>query len=176
MVKRWYVVHTYSGHENKVKAYLENAIKVEGLEDKVGRIVVPTEEVVEMKGGKKTTTSRKFLPSYILIEMEMCKEARYLVMNTPGVTSFVGVGKEPQPLRDKEVEEIFGRIDRSKEKGVPGVPFQEGDVVKVIDGPFTDFSGVVKEVNPERGKVKVMVSIFGRSTPVELNFLQVERV
>lgn len=176
MAKRWYVIHTYSGHENKVKDYLENAIKIEGMEREIGQIVIPTEEVVEMKGGERMTTAKKFLPSYILIEMEMGKETRHLIVNTPGVTSFVGARREPQPLQDKEVEEILERMDRSKGKGASVAPFQVGDTVKVIDGPFSDFSGMVKDVNPERGKVKVMVSIFGRPTPVELDFLQVERI
>jgi transcriptional antiterminator NusG len=173
-VKQWYVVHTYSGHENKVKTYLEGAAAHLPIKDQMGRVIVPTEEVVEMKDGRKTTTQRKFLPSYVLVEMEMTKETWYFVVNTPGVTNFVGPGKRPQPLTEKEVERILGQIDKSRVREEKGVPFLKGEKVKVIDGPFSDFTGVVEEVYPEKSKVKVMVSIFGRATPVELDVLQVE--
>lgn len=174
MAKRWYAVHTFSGHENKAKRYLESGIVNAGMEDKFGQILVPTEEVTEMRQGKRSTSTKKFLPSYMLVEMEMTKETRELVVNTPGVTSFVGNQNAPQPLRLSEVERIVGQIDRSRTEEVADIPFQAGDSVKVIDGPFMDFSGTVSEVNMERKKVKVMVSIFGRPTPVELDFLQVE--
>jgi len=176
MSKRWYVVHTYSGHENKVKNYLENVIRSSGLEDKFGRIVVPIEDVVEMKDGRKTVSKRKFLPSYVLVEMEMTKDTWHLVMTAPGVTSFVGAGRKPQPLQEGEVRHILGQIEGSKAREGASVPFSVGDTVKVIDGPFSDFTGFVDEVEPERGKVKVMVSIFGRPTPVELDVLQVEKI
>lgn len=174
MEKRWYVIHTYSGHENKAKTILEREIKIQGLENKITSVIIPTEEVVEMKDGKKTTSAKKFLPSYILVEMVLTKETWHLVRNTPGVTSFVSAGDNPQPLRPEEVERIMVQMDRSRARATSEIPFKVGDAVKVIDGPFTDFSGVVNEIIPERGKLKVMVSIFGRSTPVELNFLQVK--
>jgi len=176
MEKRWYVIHTYSWHENKVKTILEREITVRGMEDKITKVVIPTEEVVEMKNGKKTTTAKKFLPSYILVEMEMNKETWHMVRNTPGVTGFVSAGDNPQPLRADEVERIMVQMDRARTRATSDIPYNVGDPVKVIDGPFTDFSGVVNEINPERGKLKVMVSIFGRSTPVELNFLQVKSI
>ena len=176
MEKRWYVIHTYSGHENKVKTILEGEIKTQGMEEKITNVIIPTEEVVEMRDGKRTTSAKKFLPSYILVEMEMTKETWHLVRNTPGVTSFVSSGDKPQPLRPEEVERIMAQMDRMRTRATSEIPFKIGEAVKVIDGPFTDFIGVVNDVNPERGKLKVMVSIFGRSTPVELNFLQVKGV
>lgn len=177
MGKCWYVVHTYSGHENKVKYYLENAIATSGLGDQMGRVEVPTEDVVEMRDGKKVTSTRKFFPSYVLVEMEMAKDTWHLVTGIPGVTSFVGAGKKPQPLRPAEVERILGRLDGVSEvREETGIPFQVGDRVKVIDGPFSDFTGVLDEINEERRKIKVMVSIFGRATPVELDVLQVEPI
>ena len=172
--KKWYVVHTFSGHEQKAKRYLESAVVNAGLDDKFGQILVPTEEVTEMKQGKRSTSTRKFLPSYILIEVELDKVTRDLVVNTPGVTNFIGSGGTPRPLREKEVERIVGQINKSRVEEPTDFPFQSGDSVKVNDGPFADFSGTVSEVNMERRKVKVMVSIFGRPTPVELDFLQVE--
>lgn len=177
MEKRWYVVHTYSGHENKVKNYLENAISTSGVSDRISRVVIPAENVVEMRGGKKKTITRKFFPSYVLVEMEMARDTWHLVTNTPGVTNFVGVGNKPQPLKEFEVERILGRIEGDKTaKGTVEIPFEVGEHVKVIDGPFSDFAGVVDEVSPERRKLKVMVSIFGRATPVELDVLQVESI
>jgi transcriptional antiterminator NusG len=176
MEKRWYVIHTYSGHESKVKTILEREVKIQGMEDKITNVIIPTEEIVEMKNGKKTTSAKKFLPSYILVEMEMTKETWHLVRNTPGVTSFVSAGDKPQALQSEEVDRIMMQMDRTQTKATSEIPFKIGDPVKVIDGPFTDFSGVVNEINAERGKLKVMVSIFGRSTPVELNFLQVRSI
>lgn len=170
----WYAVHTYSGHEQKAKRYLESAVANTGLEDKFGQILVPTEQVTEMKQGKRTTSTKKFLPSYILVEMELNKDTQDLVVSTPGVTNFVGAGGEPKALKGSEVERIIGQIDGSRTEEVGDFPFQAGDAVKVNDGPFMDFSGSVSEVNMERRRVKVMVSIFGRPTPVELDFLQVE--
>jgi transcriptional antiterminator NusG len=174
MGMKWYVAHTYSGHEQKAKRYLENAVATQGLGDKIGRVLVPTEEIVEMKGGKRSTTVKKFLPSYILVEMELTKETQHLVTNTPGITSFVGTSGKPVPLKENEVKRILGQIDRERKKEFEEIPFKAGDQVKVIDGPFSDFSGSVSEVNAERRKLKVMVSIFGRPTPVELDFLQVQ--
>ncbi len=171
---KWYVVHTYSGHENKVKSYIEAAKKNIDVGDKIGRVIVPTEEVVEMKDGRKTTSLKKFLPSYLLVELDMDKESLYFVTSVPGVTSFVGPGRRPQPLREEEVNRILGQIERRPVEETSAVPYQVGDRVKVIDGPFSDFIGLVDDINPEKSKIKVMVSIFGRNTPVELDILQVE--
>lgn len=176
MAKEWYAVHTLSGHEQKAKRYLESAVENAGLGDRFGDILVPTEEVTEMKQGKRKTSTKKFLPSYILVEMELDKMTQELVVQTPGITNFVGAGGKPKALKEKEVKRIVGQIDSSRTEEVTDIPFQAGDSVKVNDGPFMDFSGTVSEVNMERKKVKVMVSIFGRPTPVELDFLQVELV
>ncbi|MBU8934748.1 MAG: transcription termination/antitermination protein NusG [candidate division Zixibacteria bacterium] len=177
MAKNWYVVHTFSGHEQKAKRYLESAVVNSGLEEKFGEILVPTEEVTEMKQGRRSTTTRKFLPSYLLVEVELDKVTQELVVSTPGITNFVGTaGGRPQPLREEEVKRIVGQVNRSRTEESTDFPFQAGDAVKVNDGPFADFSGVVSELNMERRKVKVMVTIFGRPTPVELDFLQVELV
>ncbi len=174
MEKKWYVVHVLSGHEKKVKQYLENEIKNSGMEDKIAQVLVPSEEVVEMREGKKRVKNKVFFPGYILIQMELTKETMNFVRNIPGVTNFVGNPSNPQPLRQEEVDRIIGRVQASKERKKYAVPFKKGDPIRVIDGPFTDFTGVVEEVNEEKQKLKVMVSIFGRSTPVELDFLQVE--
>jgi len=170
---RWYVVHTYSGRENKVRDTIERLIKNSGMQERFGKVLVATEEVAEMKKGKKKVSHRKLFPSYILIEMEMSEEAWGLIENVPGVTHFVGSVKKPFPIPKKEVDRILGRMEK-KEGIVPEVPFTLGEHVRVVDGPFADFTGVVDEINPERGKVKVLVSIFGRETPVELDFLQVK--
>jgi transcription termination/antitermination protein NusG len=174
MEKRWYVVHTYSGHENKVKTNLERTIKNAGAEEKFGQILVATEDFAEMKDGKRVISRRKTFPSYVLVEMALDEETRSLVANVPGVTRFIGSGQDPIALTLPEVQRILGQMDTSKPKEPMEVPYKVGEHVKVVDGPFTDFTGVVDEVNPERGKLKVMVSIFGRATPVELDFLQVK--
>ena len=174
MEMKWYVAHTYSGHEQKAKKYLENAIISQGLEEKMGRVLVPTETVVEMKQGKRSSTVKKFLPSYLLIEMILDTETQHLVTNTPGITSFVGASGKPVPLKPEETERILKQVERGRTRDYEEVPFKAGDQVKVIDGPFTDFTGFVSEVNQERKNLKVMVSIFGRPTPVELDFLQVQ--
>jgi transcription termination/antitermination protein NusG len=174
MAKKWYVAHTYSGHENKAKKYLESAAEAEGLKDQIGQILVPTEEIVEMRQGKRSTTVKKFLPSYILIEMELNKETQHLITSTPGITNFVGASGKPVALRENEVKRILAQIDRSKNRDVLDIPYKIGEAVKVVDGPFSDFAGTVSEVNPEKRKLKVMVSIFGRPTPVELDYLQVK--
>jgi transcriptional antiterminator NusG len=170
---RWYVLHTYSGREAKVRDTIERLIRASGMEDRFGKVLVATEEVAEMKKGKKTVSKRKLFPSYILIEMEMANETWSLIENVPGVTHFVGGGKKPFPIPKKEVDRILGRIEK-KEGVIPEVPFTIGEHVSVIDGPFSEFTGIVDEINPERGKLKVLVSIFGRETPVELDFLQVK--
>ncbi len=176
MALRWYVVHTYAGHEQKAKTYLESAIENAGLQEKFGQILVPTEQVTEMRQGKRSTSTKKFLPSYILIEVDLDKTTQNLVVSTTGITNFVGAAGKPSPLKQAEVERIVGQIDSSRTEEATDVPFQAGDPVKVNDGPFMDFSGTISEVNMERRKVKVMVSIFGRPTPVELDFLQVDLV
>lgn len=174
MTLQWYAVHTYSGHEQKAKKYLESAIQTAGLQDKFGQVLIPTEQVTEMRNGKRSTSTRKFLPSYILVEMDLDKVTQNLVVSTPGITNFVGAKGRPQPLRQDEVNRIMGQVDQTREAESTDIPFMAGDQVKVIDGPFADFTGFISEVNMERKKVKVMVSIFGRPTPVELDFLQVE--
>ena len=170
---RWYVLHTYSGRENKVRETIERMINVSDAEEKFGKVLVATEEVAEMKKGKKSVSKRKLFPSYIIIEMEMTNETWSLIENVPGVTHFVGGGKKPFPIPKKEVDRILGRMEK-KQGIIPEVPFTLGEHVRVVDGPFADFTGVVDEINPERGKLKVLVSIFGRETPVELDFLQVK--
>ena len=170
---RWYVIHTYSGRENKVRDTIERLIRNSGLPERFGKVLVATEEVAEMKKGKKKVSHRKLFPSYILIEMEMGEDTWGLIENVPGVTHFVGDIKKPFPISKKEVDRILGRMEK-KEGIVPEVPFTLGEHVHVVDGPFAEFTGVVDEINPERGKVKVLVSIFGRETPVELDFLQVK--
>ena len=174
MAQRWYALHTYSGHENKVKTYLESLIESGTASDGISQVVVPTEEVVELRDGKKKVSKKRFLPSYVLVEMEMTKDAWYQVTNIPGVTNFVGPARKPQPLRQEEVDHILGYIDRRKDQGVEDIPFVVGDQVKVNDGAFKDFVGTVQEVLPEKRRLKIMVSIFGRGTSVELDLLQVD--
>lgn len=177
MTKRWYVVHAYSGFEKSVQRTLEERIRREGMQDKFGKILVPTEEVVEMKGGQRHMSERKFYPGYVLVEMEMDDEAWHLVKNTPKVTGFVGGahGRKPPPITEKEVQAILHQMQEGVEKPKPKVLFEVGEVVRVIDGPFTDFNGSVEEVNYDKSKLRVSVMIFGRSTPVELGFGQVEK-
>ena len=176
MGKKWYVVHTYSGHEDKVKTNLLKAIHSAGLEEHFGDILVAKEEYVEMKDGKRKTSRRKTFPSYVMIEMELDDHTKFLVQNIPGVTRFIGSGQGAVALKENEVRRILGQMEATKSKPTPTVSFRVGDHVRVVDGPFSAFTGVVDEVNGERGKVKVMVSIFGRATPVELDFLQVQPV
>ncbi len=172
--RRWYVIHTYSGYENKVKTNLEHRIQSMDMGDKIFQVLVPTEEEIEIKNGKRHPVERKIFPGYVLVEMVMGDDSWYVVRNTPGVTSFVGSGNKPTELTDTEVRAILRQIklDAPKYK----VAFTKGEAVRVTDGPFTDLHGVVDEVNPERNKVKVLVSIFGRETPVELDFLQIEKL
>lgn len=174
--KKWYVIHTYSGHENKVKANLEKAIQYAGLQDRFGEILVATEDFAVVKDRKKTITRRKTFPSYVLVEVALNEESRGLVTNIPGVTHFVGDEKNPIPLSQAEIDRIRGRKPIERQQVTTEVPFKLGESVKVIDGPFSDFTGEVEEINLERGKVKVMVSIFGRATPVELDFMQIQPV
>ena len=170
----WYVVNTYSGHENKVKANLEHRRSSMHQEDRIHQIVVPTEQVVETKDGEKITSERRVFPGYILVQMLMNDDSWYVVRNTPGVTGFVGMGNKPTPLRGEEVQGIIKRMEAEAPK--VKVTFKPGQKVRIIDGPFNEFVGTVSEIDMDRAKVRVMVSFFGRETPVELDFLQVEKV
>lgn len=173
---RWYVIHAHSGHENKVRQSLENRVRQEHLEHLVSQVLIPSEEVAEVKGGKKRITSRKIFPSYVLVEMKLTHKTWYLIRTTPGVTGFIGSGKMPTPLEPEEVESIFEQMRGEQKKPKPKVSFEKDEKVKIIEGPFTNFMGYVDEVNPERGKLKVMVEIFERLTSVELEFWQVEKI
>jgi transcriptional antiterminator NusG len=175
MDKKWYVVHTLSGFEHRAKTALEERIKLLGKGDLFGKILVPTEKVVELVKGKKKTSSRKFFPGYILVEMVLNDETWHIVKGTPKITGFVGGSTNPPSLTDQEVKEITQQMEDGALKPKPRVLFSVGESVKVIDGPFVDFNGVVEEVRPDRGKLRVLISIFGRATPVELEFVQVER-
>ncbi|KKL16843.1 hypothetical protein LCGC14_2491500 [marine sediment metagenome] len=174
---RWYVVHAYSGYEKKVAAALQDRVVLHGMEDKFGDILVPTEEVVEIRDGQKRRSERKFFPGYVLVQMELGDDTWHLVKETPRVMGFIG-GKadKPAPITEKEADAILQRVQDSEDKPRPKTLFEAGEVVRVVDGPFNDFSGVVEEVNYEKSRVRVSVSIFGRSTPVELEFSQVEKV
>lgn len=172
MAARWYVVHTYSGQETKVFTYLSELIEAGDLGEQLKQVLMPTQDVVQVKNGKKTKTTRKFFPSYVLVEMELTKDTMHAVQDAAGVTGFVG-GKKPQPLREEEVRRILGQTEKSSRQQISEVPFEIGDAVKIKEGPFKDFDGVVDEIHPEKGKIKVMVSVFGRSTPVEVDFLHV---
>lgn len=176
MSLHWYVVHAYSGFENQVKKSLEDRVKRFGLESKFGQILVPTEEVVEMRDGQKRKSDRKFFPGYVLVQMEMADDSWHLVKDCPKVMGFIGgTSDKPTPITEKEAQNILNRIQEGAEKPRPKVLFEVGEVVRVIDGPFTDFNGVVEEVNYEKSRLRVAVSIFGRSTPVELEFGQVSK-
>jgi len=175
MEKNWYVIHTYSGYENKVKTALEERIRQYAKEEFFSEIVIPTENVVEMIRGERKTTSRKFFPGYVLINMSMNNETWHIVKNTPKVTGFIGGGKQPIPIPDGQAKEILSQIKEGKLRPKPKVSFEKGDSVSIIDGPFNNFNGLVEEVKPEKGRLKVLVSIFGRSTPIELEFLQVKK-
>jgi transcriptional antiterminator NusG len=174
--KNWYIIHTYSGFENKVQESLRTRAEAFGFADKIGQILIPTEEVVELRNGKKVTSKRLVYPGYVLVEMEMNDALWHEVKNTPRVTGFVGGGNAPVPLSADEVNSILYRQASSAERPRPKMTFEKNDSVRIIDGPFANFSGKVDEVNPERGTLRVMVTIFGRATPVELEFLQVEKV
>jgi transcriptional antiterminator NusG len=174
-VRKWYVLRTFSGHEKKVKQYLESEVERLGLKDKLGEIMIPTETVFEMRKGKKRTREKTFFPGYVLINALLDKELQHVISNVPSVVGFLTTGDQPTPLRPDEVNRILGKIDEARELGEqPEIPFMEGDAVKVVDGPFNNFTGFVEEVYPDKMKVKVMVSIFGRKTPLELDYLQVE--
>ena len=170
---QWFVVHVFTGMEKKIKSFLEEEIERLGYQQMIAQVLIPSEDVIEMKYGKKKTKSRVFFPGYMLIEMVLNKETQHLILNTPNVINFVGPKNKPQALQSHEVDRILGRVNEVRESMAVEVPFQVDDTVKIIDGPFKDFIGVIKEISFEKKKLKVMVSIFGRSTPVELDFLQV---
>ena len=172
----WYIVHTYSGFEKKVKESLEQRVQAYGLEDKFGEVLVPQEVVVEMRGGRKYEAPKRIFPGYLFVEMQMTDDAWHVVKNTPKVTGFVGTGRNPTPLTQDEVDQIVEQVVTAKEKPKPKHVFEKGEPVKIIDGPFNNFTGVVDDVNLDRNTLKVMVTIFGRHTPVELDFLQVQKM
>lgn len=172
---RWYVVHTYSGYERKVKLSLEERVRTMGLSDQIFEILIPTEDVVEVKSGRKVITAKKFFPGYLLVRMKMNDTVWHLVKNTPRVTGFLGEGRSPIPLLPDEVDKIVNRMEESVEAPKPKFRYRKGETVRITDGPFTNFSGKVDEVDERRSTLKVMVSIFGRPTPVELDFFQVEK-
>lgn len=173
---KWYIIHTYSGFERKVRESLESRIHAFGLEARIGRVLIPTEAVTEVRGGKKYTSERMFYPGYVLVEMDMDDHVWHVVKSTPRVTGFVGTGQQPTPLSDDEVKQIVYRVAEGKEKPKLKVKFEKNESVRISEGPFATFTGVVDEVNEDRETLKVMVTIFGRSTPVELEFGQVEKV
>jgi transcriptional antiterminator NusG len=172
----WYAIHTYSGYENKVKSHLEARINSMDMRNKIFRVIVPMEEEVEIKQGQRRTVQRKVFPGYVLVEMVMSDEAWYVVRNTPGVTSFVGSGTRPIPLHENEMKTILKQVTKETEKPKAKISFAKGTSVRVIDGPFTEFIGTVSDINMDRNKVTVLVSFFGRETPVVLDFLQVEKI
>ena len=172
---KWYIIHAYSGFERKVKESLESRIQAFGLQNKIGRVLIPTESVTEVRAGKKYTSDRMFYPGYVLVEMDMDDNVWHMVKATPRVTGFVGTGQNPTPLSDEEVNHIVHRVNVGKDKPRLQVKFEKNETVRITEGPFASFTGIVDEVNEDRETLKVMVTIFGRSTPVELEFGQVEK-
>ncbi len=175
--KKWFALRIYSGKEAKVKAHIEHEIKLAGIEEKIGNVIIPSENIIEMKDGKKRVKNKVFFPGYMVVEMVLDSQTQHVIVNSPGVINFVGPKNEPVPLRKSEVDNILGKIEKRHEKEIKGkvdVPFVVGDAIRVIDGPFNDFTGYVEEISEEKNKVKVNISIFGRQTPVELDFLQIE--
>ena len=173
---KWYIIHSYSGFERKVKESLESRVQAFGLQEKIGKVLIPTEAVTEVRNGKKYTVERMFYPGYVLVEMDMDDHVWHVVKSTPRVTGFVGTGQQPTPLSEEEVQHIVYRVGEAKDKPKLKVKFEKGETVRVTEGPFASFAGVVDDVNEDRETLKVMVTIFGRSTPVELEFNQVEKV
>jgi transcription termination/antitermination protein NusG len=176
MAKNWYIIHTYSGFEKKVAETLRSRIEAEALGEKFGEIMIPTEEVIEMRKGKKVVAPKLFYPGYVLVEMEMNNDTWHLVRSTPRVTGFLGSGPTPVPLTPDDVDRILHRVEVAAEHPKPQLKFDKGETVKITDGPFKDFTGAVDEINDDRSTLRVMVTIFGRATPVELDFYQVEKV
>ena len=175
-MKKWYIIHTLTGAEEKVKANLEKKAKAFGMEDIIDKVVIPKEQVTEVRMGKKKVLERKFFPGYVLVHMEMNDDSWLFVKKMPGISAFIGPARKPTPISEEEVEKIMQRAQETKEKPSPKVSFEKGETVRVIEGPFINFNGVVDEVNLEKGKLKVSISIFGRTTPVELEFWQVEKI
>jgi transcriptional antiterminator NusG len=176
MAKHWYVIHTQTGYEDRIKKALESKVKAGLSKDSITQVLVPIEQISEIKGGKKRISQRKFFPGYILVEMELTDESWYLIKSITGVTGFVGAGSKPLPLNADEVDTILKQAKDAKEKPTPKIIFDKGENVRVNEGPFTNFNGTIEEVNLGKGKIKVMISIFGRATPVELETWQVERI
>lgn len=172
--KRWFVIHTYSGYEERVKKNLEQRIKFMDSEGEISQVVIPTEDEIEVRSGKRQTVTRKILPGYVLVQMKLSDQSWNIVRNTPGVTGFVGGGGKPSPLQEEEVDKILKQMETETPK--VKVSFRQGESVRVTDGPFSDFVGTVDELNPQKGKIKVLLSLFGHETPVELDILQVERL
>lgn len=172
-MKKWYVVHTQTGQEDHVKKYLETKDKGSNVQNLISQILIPTEQVSEVKDGKKKISSRKFFPGYILVEMELTDNGWYLIKNAPGVTGFIGSATRPFTLKSEEVKNLLKQAEERKAKPIPKVTFEIGEGVRIVEGPFTNFNGTIEEVNPNKGKLKVVVSIFGRATPVELEYWQV---
>ena len=175
MAMQWYIIHTYSGFEKKVKESLESRVAAFGLQDKIGQVLIPTEDVVEVRGGKKVVSPRMFYPGYVLVEMEMDDYTWHVVRSTPRVTGFVGTGQTPTPLSDEEVQNILHRAATPSDRPKPKLVFERNEQVKIVDGPFANFTGVVEEVNSDRSTLKVSVTNFGRATPVERDFGHVEK-
>lgn len=176
MAKHWYVIHTQTGYEDRIKTAIESKVKAGLVRDTISQVLIPIEQVSEVKAGKKKISQRKFFPGYILIEMELNDENWYLIRNITGVTGFVGAGSKPIPLKEDEIDTILRQAKDAQEKPTPKVVFEKGENVRVTDGPFTNFNGAIEEANLAKGKLKVMISIFGRATPVELETWQVEKV
>lgn len=176
MTKYWYVIHTKTGYEDKVKIGLEKVIKQKGKEELISNILIPTEKVSEVKGGKKRIMQRKFFPGYILIEMELTDETWHMIKRTAGVSGFIKSGLRPVPLKKEEVDAILKQAESAKEKPTPKVVFEKGEGIRVINGPFMNFTGAIEEVYPGKGRLKAVISIFGRTTPVELEYWQVEKL
>lgn len=175
--KTWYVIHTYSGYEAKVKTTIEERVKEKSLENKIFKVIIPTEDVIEVRAGKKRISERKFYPGYVFVEMEMDEETWYFIKNIPKVTGFLGGHNEPTPVTETEMKDLIGQLEGGETaKPKPKFSFDPGENVRVIDGPFNNFVGVVEESNTDRGKIKIMVNIFGRATPLELEFSQIEKV
>jgi len=176
MSKQWYIVHTYSGFEKKVKESLEGRVAAFGLQEKIGQMIIPTESVVEVRGGKKVVSPRMCYPGYLLVEMDMDDYTWHVVRSTPKVTGFVGSGQTPSPLSDGEVQNILNRATTTAEKPKPKLSFDRNEQVRIVDGPFANFNGTVEEIDPDHSRLKVSVTIFGRATPVELDFASVEKI
>ena len=175
-MKNWYVVHTQTGLEDKVKTSLEKKIALGNLQELISKVIIPTEQISEVRSGKKRISQRKFFPGYLIVEMELNENTYLIIKSTPGVTGFIGLGRKPMPLPQGEVDNILKRTEETQVKPSPKIIFEKGEQVRVNDGPFVNFNGTIDEIHPEKGKIKVSVSIFGRATPVELEYWQVEKV